>query len=108
MIDPEKEAYMKRILNAYLQLPDTPGRINRLDRKLAEDLFNRNLPPEIVENAMLLALARRTARKTQSTLGPIRSLHYFLPIIQDLIASPLPDSYVAYLKQTVKKLTKSL
>ena len=31
-------------------------------------------------------------------LGPIRSLHYFLPIIEELLARPVPESYVAYLR----------
>lgn len=108
MIHPEKEAYVKRILNAYLHLPDTPNRINRLDRKLAEELFDRNLSPETVENAMLLAVARRHAPKDQLPLGPIRSLNYFLPIIQELISSPLPKSYLDYLKRTIDKLSGSL
>jgi len=108
MINHQREAYVKRILNAYLHLPDTPSRTNSLDRKLAEDLFGRNLSPETVENAMLLAVARRHARKNQLPLGPIRSLHYFLPIIQELIASPLPESYFDYLKRFVDKLTGSL
>ena len=31
-------------------------------------------------------------------LGPIRSVHYFLPVIEELLAHPVPESYVAYLR----------
>jgi len=34
-------------------------------------------------------------------LGPIRSLHYFLPLIEELLANPVPHSHLAYLRSTV-------
>ena len=94
------EYYITRILQNYLRLPDTPDRINRLDRKLAQDLYLQQIPAETVEIAMLLALLRRKKPAGLSTLPPIRSLHYFLPIIREITASPLPKGYIEYLKTT--------
>ena len=34
-------------------------------------------------------------------LGPIRSLHYFMPVIEELLAHPVPESYLAYLRSKV-------
>ena len=34
-------------------------------------------------------------------LGPIRSLHYFLPVIEELLATPVPQAYVTYLRSKV-------
>ncbi len=92
--------YVMRILQAYLRLPDTPDRINRMDRRLAHDLYLQQIPAETVEIAMLLAMLRRKQPAGVPTLPPIRSLHYFLPIIREITASPLPKGYIEYLKRT--------
>jgi len=56
----------------------------------------------LIEAAFLLASARRAARRPDAMpLGPIRSLHYFLPVIEELLANPVPDSYLAYLRSKV-------
>jgi hypothetical protein len=34
-------------------------------------------------------------------LGPIRSLRYFIPVIEELLAQTVPDSYLAYLRSKV-------
>jgi hypothetical protein len=98
-----KNAYVQRILQAYLQLPQTSGRINRLDRKFAEQLFDRNIPAETVEAAMLLATVRRRRNRD---LGPIRSIHYFFPVIQEITTSPLPEGYLEYLKRAQEDMPK--
>ena len=49
--------------------------------------------------AFLLASARHAGALL---LGLIRSLHYFLCVIEELLATPLPhrDAYLAYLRNT--------
>ena len=32
---------------------------------------------------------------------PIRSLHYFLPLIEELLAYPVPESHLSYLRSKV-------
>ena len=55
-----------------------------------------------METAFLLASFRRAARRPDALpLGPIRSLHYFLPVIEELLAQPVPESYLAYLRSKV-------
>jgi hypothetical protein len=98
MIDVHR--YVSEILQAYLQLPDTPKRIHRLDRKLAFELHQLNVPIQTVEAAMLLASLRRIRPPNTPPLPPIRSLHYFLPIIREINAAPLTKDYVDYLKRT--------
>ena len=34
-------------------------------------------------------------------LEPIRSLHYFLPVIEELLAQAVPEFYLAYLRSKV-------
>jgi len=102
----EKQArlFTDKLLELYLALPDTPSRTSRHDRQLAFDLYNRNLSLETIEAAFLLGSARRIFRDpSYSPLAPIRSLHYFLPIIQEVTATPLPKDYILYLRQKLAR-----
>lgn len=54
---------------------------------------------------MRLALRRRNARPPDADpLPPIRSLHYFLAVIDELPAGPPPDGYLDYLRETALDL----
>lgn len=98
----ELNAYRQTVLDLYLRLPDTPRRLSRHDLRLVRQLWERQVPMRVVEAAFLLASARRGARRPDAMpLGPIRSLHYFLPLIEELLANPVPESYVAYLRSKV-------
>jgi hypothetical protein len=96
------ETYRQTLLNLYLRLPDTPRRVSRHDRRLVEQLRQRDIPLTTAETALLLASVRRAARRPDAIpLGPIRSLHYFLPVIEELLAQPAPESYLTYLRSKV-------
>jgi hypothetical protein len=96
-------AYRQTILDLYLRLPDTPRRLSRHDLRLVRQLWDRNVTLEVIEAALLLASARRAARPPDAMpLGPVRSLHYFLPLIEELLAQPVPESYVAYLRSKLE------
>ena len=95
----DHRVYVNRLLELYLGLPDTPSRTSRYDRQLAYKLYQQNVSLDIVEAAFLLGSARRIFRDpTYPPLGPIRSLHYFLPLIQEVVATHLPKDYVQYLR----------
>jgi len=100
----ELESYRQALLDLYLRLPDTPRRVSRYDTRLVQQLWERHIPLTTVEAAFLLASVRRAARRPDAIpLGPIRSLHYFLPVIKELLHTPLPhgDAYLAYLRSKV-------
>jgi hypothetical protein len=91
--------YVETVLTLYRKLPDTPQRYSRYDRRLATQLHQQNVPLALIEAAFLLATARRRLRDpSYPPLGPIRSLHYFLPLIDELINQPLAPNYLAYLR----------
>src|SRR5215470_3134501 len=99
----KRQAYVERILQLYRQAPETPARHSRLDRRLAEELYDRQIQVEQVEAAILLATARRLLRSPEAPeLGPIRSLHYFAPVIKEIKSNPVSKSYLEYLR---RKLT---
>lgn len=99
---PDLETYRQTLIDLYLRLPDTPRRLSRFDLRLVRQLWQRQIPLATAETAFLLASSRRAARRPDAMpLGPIRSLHYFMPVIEELLAQPAPVSYLAYLRSKV-------
>jgi hypothetical protein len=95
-----RQAYMERILQLYRQAPETPARSSRLDRRLAAEFYEQQVKVEEVEAAILLATARRLLRNPKAPkLGPIRSLHYFAPVIEEVRSNPLTERYLEYLRR---------
>ncbi len=94
-----KKDYVRRILQAYRFTPGTSGVIRRNDRLLAANLYDRGIDPLIIENALLLAAARRLFRPPNATpLQPIRSLHYLIPVIEEVRHLCVSQDYFRYLR----------
>lgn len=102
---PSQEEYVRQILEAYRQTPGTMGIIRRPDRMLATQLFQRGIAVTVIENALVLAAARRLMRSTDALpLGAIRSLAYFLPVIEEVINLQVSPDYFQYLRQKIARL----
>lgn len=96
----EEGFYIEKVLALYLSLPETPSRTSRDDRRLAQQLCQQQTALEVVEAAFLLATSRRLLRDPAlPPLGPIRSLHYFLPVIEEVSVSELAPEYLQYLRR---------
>jgi hypothetical protein len=59
------------------------------------------VPLRTVRAALILAAARRTLRGGPP-LPQVRTLHYFLPAIEEVLEHPLDPDYVAYLAAKLK------
>lgn len=95
--------YIRSIRELYLRLPITANRFNPSDRLLALELHRRSVPLDVVRSAFVLAAARRLARNPNApTPPPVRSLHYFLPVIDELQSHPLPLRYLEYLETKLR------
>jgi hypothetical protein len=91
-----EDLYVQRLLAAYRELPDGSGKVRAADRRLAVQLFRDQVPLDLVTAAFHLALARRRARPPgEPPLNPIRSLHYFLPVLDE--ARTLDPDYLRYI-----------
>jgi hypothetical protein len=92
--------YLRRLLDSYCGLPHTAARRpSRNDRLLAAQLLQRKIPLDVIETAFLLAVARRTFRDPQAQPLPnIRSLAYFLPLIDEVLRQPPDPDYLAYIR----------
>jgi hypothetical protein len=98
----EQEAYVRAVRHLYLQLPNTSGRFSRSDRQLAQNLYHRGIPIDILRSALLLATARRVCRDPAiAPLSPVRSLHYFLPVLDEILLHSLPHGYLQYIEYKI-------
>ena len=98
-----EQAYIHAVRSLYLQLPNTHHHFSRSDRRLASNLFQRGFSLDLVSSALFLATARRLARNPlEPPLPPVRSLHYFLPVLEEIKLQPLPPGYLQYLESKVR------
>jgi hypothetical protein len=101
-----RESYIQQVLDLYCCTPGTLGRIRREDRLLAADLYDRGINLSTLEAAFVLAAARRCFRPPEAhPLAPIRSMHYFMPVMEEILANPPGAEYLAYLKSKFKNYT---
>jgi len=104
----QPQHYARRVIQAYLRLPHTPARARDQDRLLAAQLHQRGVPLTIVEAAFLLATARRIHRPMDADpLNPIHSLHYFLPVIEELLHRPPSAAYLRHLRRSLDPIVSS-
>src|SRR5215470_12558320 len=99
-----QEEYARRVLEAYRKTPGTMGTVRRPDRTLAAQLFQRGISLTVVENALVLAATRRLIRRTDApSLGTVRSLAYFLPVIEEVLELRISPDYFQYLRQKLQR-----
>lgn len=104
-----RTTYVKRVINLYRCTPGTSGFARRADRCLAAALYDRCVPLEIVQAALLLAAARRHQRPNDAPpLTPIASFHYFRPVIDELVTEQPDPGYLRYLRLSLVNLAPLL
>jgi|SRR5712692_4329531 len=90
---PAATDYVKAVLAAYVSLPGTPDRPSRRDRQLARQLHRRGVPLQTIRGAFLL--------------GPIRTLFYFLDLIDEVTDEPLDRGYLDFIVTKLRPFMKS-
>jgi hypothetical protein len=94
IVEIPKNDYIRKVLDAYHRTPETSGTLRRNDRLLAAALYDRGVPLSAVENALILASARRIARPLHwPPLQPIRSLYYVLPVLDEVLHVDVTQDY---------------
>ena len=102
-----QEEYIRQVLEAYRKTPGTMGTVRRADRMLAAQLYQRGLSVRVIENALVLAAARRLIRPDDApSLGTIRSLAYFLPVIEEVLELRVSPDYFQYLRQKLEHFAR--
>jgi hypothetical protein len=81
--------YVAEVLRLYRATPTVLGRVRRADRALAHQLYEQHIPLYAVSNAFVLGAARRLLHNGFSApMPPVRSLHYFLPLLREVLDRP--------------------
>jgi len=93
-----QEEYVRQVLEAYRKTPGTMG-----PSAAPTGCWPRNFSTagsvSVVENAFVLAATRRLIRPADAPpLGTIRSLAYFLPVIEEVMKSHVSPEYFEYLR----------
>jgi hypothetical protein len=103
-----REQYIQKVLQAYRNTPGTCGNLRRPDRLLAGQLYQRGVPLSKVEDALVLAAARRLIRSGDAPpLNTVRSLAYFLPVIEEVLESEIAEKYFQYLRLKLEQFRPS-
>jgi hypothetical protein len=103
-----REDYVRKVLEAYRNTPGTCGNLRRPDRMLALQLYQRGVPLSKIENALVLAAVRRLIRPADAPpLTTVRSLAYFLPVIEEVLKTEVGEQYFQYARQKLQRLRSS-
>ena len=102
-----QEEYIRQVLEAYRKTPGTMGTVRRADRLLAAQLYQRGVTVSVVENAFVLAAARRLMRPADAPpLGTIRSLAYFLPVIEEVLELRVGPGYFQHVRRKFERIAR--
>ncbi len=100
-----QEEFIRRVLEAYRKTPGTMGTVRRPDRGVALQLYQRGISVSVIENAFVLAATRRLMRPANAPpLGSIRSLAYFLPVIEEVLGLRVSPDYFQYLRHKLERM----
>lgn len=100
------EEFIRQVLEAYRKTPGTMGTVRRADRMLAAELYQLGISVAAIENALVLAATRRLVRPVGAPpLGAIRSLAYFLPVIEEVRELRVSQDYFRYLRHKLANPT---
>ena len=100
-----REEYVRKVLDAYRQTPGTTGNIRHQDRLMAAAWHDLAIPLKTVENALVLAAARRLLRPADAPpLATVRSLAYFQPVIDEVQELKVSDDYFQHLRRRLDRL----
>ena len=100
-----QEEYIRQVMEAYRKTPGTMGTVRRPDRMLAAQLYQRGVAVSAIENAFVLAAVRRLMRPADAPpLGTIRSLAYFLPVIEEVLKLRVSPDYFHHIRRKLEQI----
>jgi len=89
---------------SYRKAPGTMGTVRPADRVLTAQLYQRGLSVKVIENALVLAATRRLIRTVDApSLGTIRSLAYFMPVVEEVLQLRVSPNYFDYLRDKLAR-----
>jgi len=103
--DQRRQDFVNSVLSQYCRLSATTGLVCRRDRKTVVELFEGGVPLAAIEAAFSLETIRRNLRSPHAPpLRLIRSLRYFVPIINQILTNPPDLGHLHYLSFRIDSL----
>ncbi len=103
-----RNAYVEAIKSSFVAIGCTIGKFSARDAQFAQDLQQRGIPLEIVQDALLMGAARKyISWLNGGSPQPIGSLAYFSALVSEIQERPLPADYREYLREKVVQLAKA-
>ena len=84
----QRHLYVTAVLDHYRRTPGTLGHARPEDRRLAGILYDRGVSVEQVD---------------APPLNPVRSLHYILPLLDEIRLNPPDPGYLRYLQSKLDR-----
>ena len=105
MNQPDRASFVAAVIDAYRTTPGALGQARASDLKLAHRLFDSGVPLKVVTAALALAATRRICRPEDSQpLEPVRSLHYFKPVIDELLNCDPEPFLLTYIEDRLQRI----
>jgi hypothetical protein len=83
------DRYVAEVIRLYRATPTVVGHVRHADRVLARRLYDQGVPLYVLRDALVLGAARRVMHNGFSTpMPPVRSLHYFVPLVREVLDRP--------------------
>lgn len=84
------------------------GTVRRPDRVLAAQFYQRSDSVSGIENPFVLTATRRLIRPAHAPpLARIRSLAYFLPVIEEVLGLRVSPDYFQHLRHKVERIASA-
>lgn len=105
-LEPEAE-FIQKVRRLFLAPACVQASFSAADEKLAVQLHRRGVQLEQMARAILLGSARKYVSMINAgAQAPITSLQYFADVIDEVIRSPIPESYWEPLRTKVTRMEK--
>jgi hypothetical protein len=102
---PFRNTYVDGIKSSFVAIGCTTGKFSARDAQFAQDLQQRGILLEIVQDALLMGAARKyISWLNGGAPQPIGSLVYFAALVSEIQERPLPADYRGYLREKVARL----
>lgn len=105
-LDPQA-AFVHEVKKMFLALVPGTAAFSAADHRLACRWFSQSIPLDRVEKAFLLGSVRKQlTRVNRQDNTPIRSLHYFQALLEEVRQLKVAESYWIHLRRRLERLTQ--
>ncbi len=98
------QAYVRKVREMFLRPTCVQAQFTSDDQQLATLWYQAGVPGETFRRAWLLGCVRKSMTLiNHPATQPIRSLRYFVPLLQEVQQEPIPDSYWQHLEFNLER-----